>query len=248
MQPQGYADLHMHTTASDGKPTVTELLSFVAVRRPHLSVIAITDHDNLDASLWAYEQRDRYPFDIVPGLEVSSCAGHVLALWVTQMIPSGLDLTETVAAIHEAGGLAVLAHPFHVEIEVSRRNALRYWRNPTVLEESGIDAIEVYNAGVVTPGSNWTARQLLNRIDVARTGSSDAHTLGAIGSGVTRFPGSTAIDLRNALCQRLTKSEGNTWSISEYVGYLRHATQRKAMIYSVSTNSSNQASLPTGHQ
>ena len=47
----GQAGLHMHTNASDGKPTVTELLDFVAQYRPYLSAIALTDHDNLAASL-----------------------------------------------------------------------------------------------------------------------------------------------------------------------------------------------------
>ncbi|MEL6526409.1 MAG: hypothetical protein AAFQ07_11945, partial [Chloroflexota bacterium] len=53
---EGRADLHMHTDASDGRPSVSELLNFVRKHRPHLSAIAITDHDTLDASLWAYER------------------------------------------------------------------------------------------------------------------------------------------------------------------------------------------------
>jgi predicted metal-dependent phosphoesterase TrpH len=81
----------MHTTASDGLSSVQELLNDVA-RRGHLNVIAITDHDTLDASLWAYEQNQRYAFDIVPGVEVSSQEGHVLALWVTHPVPMGLSL------------------------------------------------------------------------------------------------------------------------------------------------------------
>ncbi len=77
----GRADLHIHTTASDGKASVKELLNFIANQRPHLNAIAITDHDILDASLWAYERNSFYPFDIIPGVEVSAQGCHILALW-----------------------------------------------------------------------------------------------------------------------------------------------------------------------
>lgn len=135
-QKMGRADLHMHTRASDGQATVQQLLSYVAKHRPQLDVIAITDHDTLEASLWAYEHRANYPFDVVPGLEVSSRAGHILALWVTTPIPKGLSLSETAQAIHEAGGLAVLAHPFHMEMDIVRANAPRLWSRPELLHEA----------------------------------------------------------------------------------------------------------------
>jgi predicted metal-dependent phosphoesterase TrpH len=54
-------------------------LDYVAAQQ-RLDVIAITDHDTLEASLWAYERRQNYPFDIVPGVEISIRGGHVLGL------------------------------------------------------------------------------------------------------------------------------------------------------------------------
>ncbi len=228
-QPQwtGRADLHMHTSASDGTMPVRELLNYVAAKRPWLDVIAITDHDTLEAAWWAYEQRQHYPFDIIPGIEVSSLAGHILALWVTKPIARGMDLPDTVAAIHEAGGVAVLAHPFHIEMGLVRKLAWRYWRSPEVLLESGLDAIEAHNAAIVTPGSNRVAGQLARRIGLAVTGGSDAHTPGAVGSGITRFAGTTAADLRHALETRQTATEGASWHIREYIAYLRHERQRR---------------------
>jgi hypothetical protein len=130
----GYADLHMHTSASDGYAIVRELLDYVA-EIAQLDVIAITDHDILDASIAAWEQQAHYPFDIVPGVEVSSRDGHVLGLWITQPIPAGLSLIETVAAIHEQNGLAVLAHPF--EIFVHPGAFWRYLTRPRVLITNG---------------------------------------------------------------------------------------------------------------
>ena len=126
----GRADLHMHTTVSDGRATPAQMLDYAA-RFCRLNVLAITDHDRLEGSLWACEQNGRYPFDIVPGVEVSSADGHVLALWVTQPIPRGLSLAETVSAIHEQGGVAVLAHPF--ELFIAPRAVWRVLRRPNDL-------------------------------------------------------------------------------------------------------------------
>jgi hypothetical protein len=223
-QAQGLADLHMHTTVSDGRATAAELLDYVATQG-RLNVIAITDHDRLDASLWAYEHRTRYPFDIVPGVEVSSCEGHILALWVTRPVPRNLSLAETVAAIHEQGGLAVLAHPF--EFFVQPKMIWRYLTRPEVLLEAGIDAVEVHNSGAPTPVGNRLSRRLAAKIGLPGVGGSDAHSLTAIGCGITRFTGQTALDLRHALVNRLTIGEGVRWPTTDYLRLLTASTQRK---------------------
>ena len=233
----GYADLHMHTCYSDGKPTPQALLDFVAKHRPHLNVIAITDHDNLDASLWAYEQRHRYPFDIVTGVEVTAEGGHVLALWVQTPIPARMSIPETVHAIHEAGGLAVLAHPFHVEMDFVRKYAMRYWKHPEVLLEAGLDGIETHNAAIVTPGTNLIARQFAKRIGLPALGNSDAHTLGAIGTGKTRFLGRTAEDLRQSILNKATSAQGQAWKISDYIEFLQSGHLRKPTTSLVKTTS-----------
>jgi predicted metal-dependent phosphoesterase TrpH len=219
----GRADLHMHTNASDGLPTVRELLNHVA-QNTKLDVIAITDHDRVDAALWAYERRDEYPFEIIPGSEVSSAAGHILGVWVKESIPQNLSLSETAAAIHEQDGIAILAHPYHIHLGVVARNVLSYTRHPEMLLESGLDAVEVYNAGIVIPGMNILARQLARRAGIVATGGSDAHTLGGVGCGLTRFPGKSAADLRTALAEGTTAAEGRAWPLIDYWNYFRNST------------------------
>lgn len=235
--PSGRADLHIHTTASDGRYSVQDVLRHISQHRKHLTVIAITDHDTLDASLWAYEHRHRYAFDIVPGVEISSRAGHILGLWVTQMIPARLSLGDTVQAIHEAGGLAFLAHPFHIGMGAVRHNALRYLQTPEVLLQAGMDGIETHNAGISTPGSNLCARALAHRLRLPQIGNSDAHTLGAIGAGMTRFEGTNAEALRLAISQRRTWAEGSAWNIRDYIEYLqteRHKVVKPSLANSIS--------------
>jgi predicted metal-dependent phosphoesterase TrpH len=222
----GRADLHIHTTASDGVATVLEVLNFVSKRRK-LNVIAITDHDTLDASLWAYEHQASFPFEIIPGVEVSCREGHMLALWVTEPIKRYMSLSETAAAIHEQGGLAVLAHPFHPYMKSHAKAALRHLKRPEVLLDLGIDALEVHNGGIANTGFNRLARKIARKIGMAVTAGSDAHTLGAIGTGETLFAGSSAEDLRQALITQSTAAKGRAWSITDYVGYLRHERRRK---------------------
>jgi predicted metal-dependent phosphoesterase TrpH len=226
------ADLHMHTNASDGFPAVRDLLDYVA-DQGRLDVIAITDHDTLESSLWAYERRAGYPFELVPGVEVTSRDGHILGLWITQSVPRDLSVEETVAAIHERGGLAVIAHPY--EIFVHYRAAWRYLRQPEVLLQAGIDAIEVHNSGAPTPGGNLLSRRLAQNLQLPMIGNSDAHTLTAIGCGVTRFEGHTAVDLRKAIENGQTKAEGRPWPIIDYLKLLPVSTRRRSSV-SLETN------------
>jgi predicted metal-dependent phosphoesterase TrpH len=210
----GRADVHMHTNLSDGIPTAKQILDSVA-KRQHLDVIAITDHDELDASLWAYEQRARYAFDIIPGVEVTARGGHVLGLWVTKPILMHLSIEETVEAIHEQNGVAILAHPG--ELLINGDQVVRYLRNPQVLLNLNLDAVEVFNAGAMTPGNNVMARRIMRGLPIPSVGNSDAHTLSAIGRGLTRFEGSSAADFRKALAQHQTVVEGRRWQLTDYL-------------------------------
>lgn len=60
-------DLHMHTTASDGRMSPTELLAEAKSR--DVSHIAITDHDTIDGYLKAREEARQLGIRIVPGIE-----------------------------------------------------------------------------------------------------------------------------------------------------------------------------------
>ena len=50
-QPRGRADLHIHTLASDGVSSVAQVLD--AAELAGLGVIAITDHDRIEAAIAA---------------------------------------------------------------------------------------------------------------------------------------------------------------------------------------------------
>src|SRR5690606_3903975 len=96
-------------------------------------------------------------FVVIPGAEYATDAGHILALFIAGPISleagagvrDRLPWAETVAAIHEAGGLAVLAHPF--------QRATRL--DPGVL--AGIDGIEAFNARTICARNPRAAEQAL---------------------------------------------------------------------------------------
>ncbi len=224
MELSGRADLHMHTTVSDGLATVHEMFEHIR-QRGDLDVVAITDHDRLDASLWGYYHQDRYPFEIVPGVEVTSADGHVLALWVTEPIPKGLSLAETAAAIHEQDGIAIIAHP--MEPTIAPHMIPRYLTHPGVLIEVGIDAVEIFNAGAITPGNNWLAQRVFGKLGLPVVGNSDAHLPENIGAGITRFEGHTAADLRESLALGCTTAEGESWPITTYLKLLPIEIQKR---------------------
>src|SRR4051812_42199365 len=85
---RGRADLHIHTVASDGTAGVAEILDYVE-RRTDLDVIAITDHERIDAALAARSMaRDRgLRAEVVVGEEVTTRGGHLLALYIDGPIP-----------------------------------------------------------------------------------------------------------------------------------------------------------------
>jgi len=64
-------DLHLHTTASDGRLTPTELINLVA--RQGLKVVSVSDHDNTDGLAEAYQAAREFPdLRLIPGLELST--------------------------------------------------------------------------------------------------------------------------------------------------------------------------------
>lgn len=64
------ADLHLHTTASDGMLTPDQVVELA--KRHGLSAIAITDHDTIDGYLSAIESADACGLKLIPGVEITT--------------------------------------------------------------------------------------------------------------------------------------------------------------------------------
>ena len=65
-----YIDLHVHSNASDGTLTPTEVVKLA--KESGLSVIALTDHDTVDGIEEAIEAGKKYGVQVIPGIELSA--------------------------------------------------------------------------------------------------------------------------------------------------------------------------------
>lgn len=65
-----YADLHMHSTHSDGKLSVEEIIQHAKDR--NLKAISITDHDTISGTIEAAHSSNKACLDIIPGIEFST--------------------------------------------------------------------------------------------------------------------------------------------------------------------------------
>ena len=214
------ADLHMHTSYSDGRPTVRALLDHVA-RFTRLRVIAITDHDCVEGAQEARALQRYYPFEIVVGDEVSSRDGHILALFIEQRVEPMLSAEETIAAIHQQGGMAVAAHPFIIDWSFGRSGKAPQGVG-TKIASLPFDGVETHNSAPLMDIANYRARRCNgNAQNLPELGCSDAHIVQAIGKSFTRFPGSSATDLRRAIEQGLTDVGSRRYSAGELVTYGR---------------------------
>src|SRR5947209_1321783 len=75
----GRADLHLHTTHSDGTYTPAQLVDLA--RRSGMSAIAVTDHDTLAGVLPARSAAVGHPLEVIAGAEISCVyAGRELHL------------------------------------------------------------------------------------------------------------------------------------------------------------------------
>ncbi len=191
----GTADLHIHSIYShDATTTVRAILKQAA--DAGLNVIAVTDHDEIAGSLEAQRLASEYGVEAIPGVEVSTKDGHLVALYIDKLPPSGLPLTDTLIQIGKMGGIAIAPHPFNnLPNSLSMEAVLGALTNPRA--KGVLKGIETHNMG--TQAFDTVAQKLSIYLPLAKIASSDAHIYWAIGAGRTEFPGETAKDLRAAL-------------------------------------------------
>jgi predicted metal-dependent phosphoesterase TrpH len=166
------ADLHVHTTYSQDSLITPKDLVYYAKKRG-LNAVAVTDHNYLEGA-WkiAKETKD---FLVIPGMEVSSSDGHIVALNVQELIPRGLTAVETVERIQRAGGVAIACHPFVLGKGCLREKVC-----------STFNAVEVINARAFPyKRSVRKAEETAKKLHLPRVAGTDAHYGPQIGSGYT---------------------------------------------------------------
>lgn len=212
----GLADLHMHTIYSyDGTATVPSVLKHA--KQVGLDIIAITDHDEIRGALLAEELAPEFGIQVLPGIEITTAEGDLLAFAIRNIIPAGLSLVETAKRVNDEGGFCIAPHPMASGLGMKSLSAFSICQALEDYEvEKVLIGIETYNATALDRESNHWAQTWAERWGISQTGSSDAHMAEAIGLGATVFPGNTIPELVAALWTGTTQVyQGPEWSAVE---------------------------------
>jgi hypothetical protein len=106
---------HVHTERSDGRGTEKDVAA--AAKAAGLQFVVLTDHND-------FTLREPSYLDgvlLVPGVEISTKSGHLVAMGLRVPLDAERAKQEGVRAVEIAGGFSVLAHP------VQKKNP---WRDP----------------------------------------------------------------------------------------------------------------------
>jgi hypothetical protein len=196
------ADPHCHTTSSDGMVTPAQLVD--AAVRAHLDLIAVTDHDTMESVKETQRRGESVGLTVVAGQEVTTrgpAQTHMLGWFLEKPIKRGMSTEDTVAAIHDQGGLAIVPHPFMpVYFGSIQPGMLR-----RLLEKHRVDGIEM----MFTVPTGARRRRMLDdfysqnreRLGAALGGSDSHFGFHDIARVVTDYEGDfkTAIQLRTTI-------------------------------------------------
>lgn len=207
LNPMPIADPHCHTLASDGMVTPAQLVEGAV--QAGLDLIAVTDHDTMSAVRDVKERGEAAGLSVVAGQEVTTkwpAQTHVLGWFLERPVKRGMTLGDTVDAIHEQGGLAILPHPFMPFYFGSIQPSMLL----RLLEKHAVEGVELESTVPMGARRRRLLREFYeqhrDRLG-APIGGSDSH-FGAtdLGRVVTDYDG----DFRAAVLQRTTRPRRGT--------------------------------------
>ena len=186
-------DLHTHSypKSDDSFLSVDELIE--GSKAAGLDGICLTEHDAFWSDEQVRELSRRHEFLVLPGSEINTDAGHVLAFGL-RSYEFGMHKPEFLrASADRAGGILVAAHPYR------RRFLEGPGRDPEaraeMLRRAAADpffglceAVECLN-GRGSPVQNLYSVDLCSSLEMPSVGGSDAHRAGQIGTAATEFFG-----------------------------------------------------------
>lgn len=171
-------DLHVHTTASsDGKQKLADVVK--EAKKLKLDGIVITDH-NVKLSNATAAKYSTKNFKVIPGVEITTSKGHMIALGITKPIRPMLSPRATALAIRAQGGVAISAHSM-----ARFRDGIFHNIGPNAIKNVPVHAIESVNSRYGQGYTNFKSRQLAEANGLPQVGGSDGHKNGSIGMALT---------------------------------------------------------------
>jgi hypothetical protein len=226
--------VHVHTNASCGSGSLPQVIA--AAKQADLSFLAITDH-NLTLSDAEVAEADPPDFAVIDGEEVSTNAGHFLALGVSDSRwhrGTGFDARQLMASSRRSGAVNFIAHPFGLRDRWSNWAATDYdgieifnddavWRRNTVFDIAVAALLYPVNSRLAllrlarTPEENFAKwDELSAQRPIAGICGSDAHANVLIDRwSLARFPSYLSVF---SLARQHVLLQGNSGVDSDHAG------------------------------
>ncbi len=223
-------DPHVHTLASDGIDDVETMIQ--AAIKADLDAVGIADHERMDAAIAgaAMAEHRGWPIEVIVGEEVTTRGGHLLGLYMTKRIRPWHSLKDTIAMIHEQGGLAIIAHPLPPYPLCASERTIRKLMDEAdpIYHPDGMEGFNPTTAGKALRHWSRRAPALAEELGLAATGGSDAHRAANVGTTVTIVPAAGPVEasLRRALTERTARWEGCGYSWGSQLGMFSQQTKK----------------------
>ena len=182
------ADFHVHSIGSPDSLSKGENL-YEQAKKIGLGKLIITDHNDIQV---ASALQKAHPDFVIVGEEILTTQGEILAIFVKEAVPKGLEPIEAFKRLKDQNAFISMSHPYapmrHGWAESELESYLPY-----------IDAIEICN-GRNFQDMNKSAIEFARSHCINGTAGSDAHAvreLGAMGLCLPDF--NNADELREAV-------------------------------------------------
>ena len=190
-------DLHVHTVESYDAHTRREDLPAI-IKTRGLDGVAVTEHNNFNPP--------KLDALIIPGVEISSRQGHIIALGIHEMVQPRQPADDTIRQIHKQDGLVIIPHPYDPVCECIKLSRLTI--KPDAVETVNADALSFYI-------SNWLARRDAAKFKLPQVGGSDSHIPQTVGDAYTvvETDSPTTKDVLEAIRAGRVRAEGRATSV-----------------------------------
>ena len=166
------ADFHSHSNYSRDSVINPEVFVDNCVRKG-VTCIAVTDHNEIEGAFVIEKlaaERAAGKLKVIVGEEVKTAEGEIIGLFLKELVARGMSPEDTVDAIHEQGGLAVIPHPY----DIFRRSVLTDDAIERV--KTKVDAIEGFNCRNILGRHDQKARDKAAEVDKPTTLGTDSHS------------------------------------------------------------------------
>lgn len=165
------ADFHSHSHYSMDSLLSPQTFINRCVARG-VTCIAVTDHNEIEGAFVIRKLAldTNAPLKVLIGEEVKTSEGEIIGLFLREKIARDMSPEDTIRAIHEQGGLAVIPHPY----DIFRRSVLTDEAIERVKRD--VDAIEGFNCRNILSRHDEKARNLATEVEKPITLGTDSHS------------------------------------------------------------------------